>query len=294
MDVDEPDSSPERADTPRPTRRQWLRKAALGAAGLAAGTGAYSLVEAKLCRALEIELPVRNLPPGWLGARVAFLSDTHHGPFVPLSYLRRVVRMTNALSPDLVLLGGDYVHRHHRYFEAGLDVLGALEAPLGRFGVLGNHDRFHGANLAIRAMEDAGIVPLVNSGRWLSRDGGRLRLGGVDDLWRGMPDLGPALGDSSDRDASVVVSHNPDLVEAISDPRVGLVLSGHTHGGQIYFPGLGAPVVPSAFGQKYLAGFVQGPVAPVFVSRGVGTVTPPSRLFCPPEVALITLTEGAA
>ena len=87
----------------------------------------------------------------------------------------------------------------------------------------------------------------------------------------------------------LLLSHNPDFVETIRDRRVGLVLSGHTHGGQIVLPGYGAPVVPSRYGQKYLYGLVQGPCCRVFVTRGVGTVTPPVRFHCRPEVVLITL-----
>ena len=86
-----------------------------------------------------------------------------------------------------------------------------------------------------------------------------------------------------------LLSHNPDFVETIRDRRVGLVLSGHTHGGQIVLPGYGAPIVPSRYGQKYLYGLVQGPCCQVFVTRGVGTVTPPVRFLCRPEVVLITL-----
>jgi len=92
----------------------------------------------------------------------------------------------------------------------------------------------------------------------------------------------------------VLLSHNPDVAENLRDPRVGLMLSGHTHGGQVYLPGYGAPIVPSAFGQKYLQGLVRGPACPVYISRGVGTVSPPVRLFCRPEIVLLTLTAGQA
>ena len=98
-----------------------------------------------------------------------------------------------------------------------------------------------------------------------------------------------ALGDATEHDAVLLLSHNPDFVETIRDRRVGLVLSGHTHGGQIIVPGYGAPVVPSRYGQKYLYGLVQGPTCRIFITRGVGTVTPPVRFFCRPEIVLITL-----
>ena len=86
-----------------------------------------------------------------------------------------------------------------------------------------------------------------------------------------------------------MLSHNPDFAEELRDSRVGLMVSGHTHGGQVVLPGYGAPIVPSRYGQKYVHGLVEGPACRVYVSRGVGTVTPPVRLFCPPEISLITL-----
>ena len=90
-----------------------------------------------------------------------------------------------------------------------------------------------------------------------------------------------------------MLTHNPDFVEQIRDPRVDLVLSGHTHGGQVVFPFVGAPVTSSRYGQKYVQGLRQGPSARVFVTRGVGTTGLPMRFGCPPEVVLITLRRPA-
>jgi uncharacterized protein len=126
-------------------------------------------------------------------------------------------------------------------------------------------------------------------GDWLERSGSRLRICGVGDLWTDRQDLGATLGDATERDAVLLLSHNPNFVETIRDARVGLVLSGHTHGGQVTVPGFGAPIVPSRYGQKYLYGLVQGPCCRVFVTRGVGTISPPVRLLCRPEAVLITL-----
>ncbi len=138
-------------------------------------------------------------------------------------------------------------------------------------------------------LADAKIPDLTNTGVWLERNGGRLRICGVGDLWTDHQDMSAALGDATESDATIVLSHNPDFVESVRDPRAGLVLSGHTHGGQVVVPGFGAPIVPSRYGQKYLHGLVQGPRCRVFVTRGVGTISPPVRFLCRPEVDLITL-----
>ena len=285
------------------SRRQFLGRltGSIILPGLLAGgiTGGYALYEAKRCGVLRTEIALRNLPAAFDGTTVALVADTHHGPKMnPLDYIEHVVEMTNALRPDIVALGGDYVERHRhympgtshrRYVVPGVAVLGKLRAPMGRFAVLGNHDYLVDPALTRRALADHGLMDLTNTGVWLERGGARLRFGGVDDCEKGKPLLPPALGDMTAQDAAVVLTHNPDYVQYIRDPRVDLVLSGHTHGGQVVLPVVGALVTASQFGQKYVQGLRQGPSARVFVTRGVGTTGMPIRFGCPPEVALITL-----
>ena len=285
------------------TRRQFLRR--LVATAVLGGTGGavYAWHEAKACRVERVSIPLRNLPAAFEGTTLAWVTDTHHGPGVPLSYLEEVVAMTNALQPDLVALGGDYVQRSrylqprggHRHFIApGVAVLAALRAPLGRFAVLGNHDRKESTMLTRRALADHAFTELTNAGVWLERGGARLWLCGVDDWATGRPNLRAALGDTRPGDACLLLSHNPDFVEHIRDPRVDLVLSGHTHGGQVVLPIIGPPFTASRYGRKYVHGLVQGPMARVYVSRGVGTIGPPIRYGAPPEVTLITFCRAGA
>jgi hypothetical protein len=141
-----------------------------------------------------------------------------------------------------------------------------------------------------QALRDYGLTDLTNAGRWLERNGDRLRLAGIDDLWYGRPDLGTALGDATESDACVLICHNPDFLEKLTDRRVGLVLAGHMHGGQIVVPGLGYHRLPSKYGAKYVQGLVKTPYSQVFVSRGLGTVGLPIRFNCRPEIVLLTLT----
>ena len=273
-------------------RRTLLKAALASVIPAAAGCAGYGLFESGWVQITRPALALPNLPPAFAGTTVAFLSDIHHGPFTSLDYVHAVVRTTLALRPDLIVLGGDYCLKDARYIRPCFDALAALNAPLGVYGVLGNHDYWHGLDDTRAGFASAGITELTNRGVWLERSKCRLRLAGVDDLWMGQVDVSGALGDASTGDACLLVSHNPDVAEKVRDPRVGLMLSGHTHGGQVVFPTGGAPFVPSHYGQKYLKGLVQAPHTKVYVSRGLGTSSAPFRVGSRPELTLVTLRSA--
>jgi predicted MPP superfamily phosphohydrolase len=275
---------------PALSRRQFIKLALGGAAATTVVGLTYSTLEASWIQTPSNSIAIPRLPSAFRGARIAFLSDIHHGPFTGIPYIRAIVTRTLALKPDLILLGGDYIHTDARYIKPCFDQLSALAAPLGVFGVLGNHDHYHGAAETSAAMQRAGIVELTNTGVWLEKSAQRVRLAGVGDFWEDIQDLDAALGDITASDACVLLSHNPDYAETINDTRPGLILSGHTHGGQVVLPLIGAPIIPSRYGQKYAHGLVAAPTTQVFVSRGLGTITPPVRFRCRPEINLITLT----
>jgi predicted MPP superfamily phosphohydrolase len=269
-------------------RRKFLHAVA-GAGAAALGGACYGFFEAGSVVVDRRAIPLPRLPGSFRGTTVAFLTDIHHGAYTDLQYITSIVRTTNLLRPDLVVLGGDYSLRDAKYIGPCLEALADLRAPMGVYGVLGNHDYWHGIRQTKDGFRSAKVTELTNTGVWFERKGDRLRLAGVDDLWEGRPDVGAALGDATPADACVLVSHNPDLAEAIIDPAVGLVLSGHTHGGQVVFPGFGAPWAPSKYGRKYLRGLVEAPRTKVFVSRGLGLAAVPVRFNCRPEINLITL-----
>src|SRR3954464_8790248 len=118
-------------------RRKFLKRAVMAALGSVAAGGVYPFLEAKWCRVVRRTIALPNLPPPFRGTTVSLLADVHHGPFVPLAYIRHVVEMTNALRPDIVALAGDYVHRSDTYIAPGIAALGELKASLGRFAVRG-------------------------------------------------------------------------------------------------------------------------------------------------------------
>ena len=139
------------------------------------------------------------------------------------------------------------------------------------------------------ALREAGIADVTNTGHWLRTSGSRLRIAGIGDLWEGKQDLGRALDGATSEDTAILLSHNPDYAMCMMDSRVSLMLSGHTHGGQIRLPRIGAVVTNSAYGQRLVSGLISFDTFDLYVSRGIGTVVVPLRHRCPPEVALFTL-----
>jgi predicted MPP superfamily phosphohydrolase len=271
-------------------RRTFLKAAiAIAVPATPVAAASYGLYEAGAVKVERQTIALPRLPAAFDGLRLAFLTDIHHGPYVHLDYVASLVRTTDALSPDLVVLGGDYSSKEAKYIAPCFDVLSGLTAPLGVYGVRGNHEYLHGLTESVEGFRTSRIAELTNTGVWLERGGSRFRLAGIDDLWYGKPDLGAALGNATSTDACLLLSHNPDFAETLKDPRVGMILSGHTHGGQVYVPGFGAPIVPSRYGQKYLKGLVEAPMTQVYISRGLGTVAPPVRYNSRPELTLITL-----
>jgi predicted MPP superfamily phosphohydrolase len=293
-------------DAPPPanlTRRRVLRGLLGGGLAVTAlgGAGVAQAIHFGVARE-RATLPGLRSP-----LRAAFLTDLHYGLYVGARQVRAWVDATNAERPDLVLLGGDLLDTRSDADPAPLLAeLARLRAPHGVFGVWGNHDygsfgryapRWRGpgqanwpgrrADLAA-AFAGAGVTILRDAGRAVRDD---LWLGGVDDFWQGQPDPAAALAGADGR-ATLLLSHNPDLLPELPG-RAGLVLCGHTHGGQVRLPLLGAPMIPSRYGQRYAMGWVQGAHAtPAYVSRGLGTSGVPFRNLCPPEITLLTLTPG--
>jgi predicted MPP superfamily phosphohydrolase len=268
------------------TRRKFL----LGGAQLLAliGVFGYSLSEARGLKVTEENVLLPGLPMAFQGLRVVLIADIHHGAFFPRSYVRQVVALTNSLHPDLILLLGDYAYRDRRYIPAVMEELGGLRPKLGTYAVQGNHDVRMGRELTSLSLEKNGLKELTNTGVMIKRGDQAIFIAGIDDLQTGRPNLKRALEGCPEKGFAILMSHNPDVIEGIRDPRIHLVVSGHTHGGQICLPLIGSPVVPSDYGQKYRAGLVQGPLVKGYVTCGAGAIFPPIRIGCPPEISCLT------
>jgi uncharacterized protein len=294
-----------------------------------------------------------DLEPGWLevtrhtirlprwpasldGLTVAQISDVHTGPNVPIQSVRRAVQAVNRLSPDLVVLTGDFVSHSADYSAACAQELAGLRARYGLYAVLGNHDIWTDADQVAAHLARAGILVLRDASRPIVVAGTRLWLVGIEDSgytgmsgipigelrarWRAITAEGTPradwLGDSLAEfralwgkqvaaaarllreipplEPRLLLVHNPDFNEILPRLSIDLALCGHTHGGQVRLPFLGAPFIPSCMGQKYAGGLAQGPLSPVYVNRGLGVTNPPVRFLCRPEVTLLKLLREEA
>jgi predicted MPP superfamily phosphohydrolase len=246
----------------------------------------------------RLEVPVSNLPATFVGFRIVQLSDFHCSRHVTPTYLTEAVDLALAQDPDLVVLTGDFIHRGYRYVQAVADVLGRLRAPHGVFAVLGNHDfsvrnalgfrRFRHLHRAVAcALSERNIRVLQNEAVVVNRGEGRLQLIGVEDLWSRVCDLESAFSGLSDVLPCVVLAHNPRTAEILNGRRCDLMLSGHTHGGQIHLPRLGRPTL-SRKAKRFAAGMYRYRDSQIYVNKGVGFGFR-FRFGVRPEVAVLTL-----
>lgn len=231
-----------------------------------------------------------EFPAAFDGLRIAQVSDLHAGAFMPPTRIARVRTLVEGMSPDLVVLTGDQLDRRELDADHFVQGMAGLDAPLGVFGVLGNHDHLAGPALAVQALEAVGITPLVNAAAVLQRRNARLELVGVDDLeptiGRG-PDFRVLEGLPGFR---LLLCHQPGGWRAARRHGAHITLAGHTHGGQITVPSRGLNI--ARLGTSYVAGPYRKQGALLYVSRGVGVGAVPIRLGALPEVDLITLWRG--
>jgi len=288
------------------TRRRFLKATLWGAAGLALYAGE---VERHWIEITHREIQIAGLPPVFDGLRVAQLSDIHLDIYSEPLFLRDAVDHVNRLNPDLVFLTGDYVTRFKgmRRFAHGAGLQFArgsawqcanLLAGLTcreRFAILGNHDVMVGRDVVTTALADNGMKVLVNSCLPIERAGSRFWLAGLDDPVEGWPDPDLAIPvriRNLPQEPVFVLCHAPDYADKLlahpAGQSVALMLAGHSHGGQVRLPLVGALALPP-LGEKYVEGWFRLGNMQLYVNRGLGTVVLPFRFDCPPEITLLTL-----
>jgi uncharacterized protein len=288
---------------PAAVMNRTARTLATATAAAAAALALYAtLIEPRWLRIRRSTLHFRGLPPALEGLRIALLSDLHAGRFTPDRLIRRTVRMTMSEGPDLIAVTGDLVEGTAGHaLPAVLERLSALSAPLGVCLVPGNHDHRTGIDRWHEAVaHHPELIDLTNTARTIEvgsddvagkDDVAKLCIAGVDDLAEGEPDLG-MLPPPASRDFTILLAHEPDQAEFVrrTADDVDLVLSGHTHGGQVRLPGLGAIISSSDHPDLYQAGVRRRPWTQVYTSAGIGTVHLPVRFLTRPELAILTLT----
>lgn len=236
------------------------------------------------------EIDITDLPPAFEGYRIGFLTDLHVASFMRRSLYTTAVDALVADEVDLVLLGGDFVTWSRHIPLMARVLTERLTAPDGVYAVLGNHDYWADADGVVAALTAKGVRFIVNRRIMLRRGDAEIVLAGIDEVYRGRPDVAAAL-DGTEENVVIAISHHPDIIDRLEGRKIDLMVCGHTHGGQIRFPFLGALVVPSAHEWKYAAGFFREDRVLMYVSRGVGAV-PPLRILCRPEAAVFTLRRA--
>ncbi len=283
------------------TRRKFLQ---MGAAGAAVGAltiaGDGTILEANRPQLTSIDVSISRLPESWDGLRIAQLSDFHYDDYFSVVPLRKAISIVNGLQADLVVLTGDFVTapwgRSHRSsvaqaarpIEPCAQLLGQLRAGLGVLAVLGNHDLDTSPLHITDVLKSHAIPVLRNRCVSFEREGKRLWLSGVDDILAGKPDLNLALRGIPPTEPVVLLAHEPDWADYVSRYPVDLQLSGHSHGGQIRIPFIGAPYLPE-LARKYPRGLRRIGALALYTNVGIGTIRIAMRLNCPPEITLITL-----
>ena len=260
-----------------------------------------SFIEPKIIVVTEKTLSDPEAPK----LRIAVVSDMHVGPYKGKDFVERAVQRINQTMPDMVLMPGDFVFTHSARTE-DLAPLAGIHAPMGVFAALGNHDlgeylslfgkrytALSGGDKVASALAEYGVTVLRNESKTIPVTEGTVVVAGIDDMWTGHEDLGRALGDAPKSAYTILLSHNPSIADEPRSLDAHLIVSGHTHGGQLRLPWIGPlATLPTTLGQSFDQGlFPMDADTTLAITRGIGESTARTRLFAWPEILLITL-EG--
>ena len=286
------------------TRRDFLKLSGLAALDLfllGIGSAGYGiLMEPNRFKVERIPLQLRRLSPRFSGLRVAQISDIHMGGWMNAERFQRVTDLIIAEKPDLLLITGDFLIGHvvSDITQGAVDDLtvglSALAGMFPTFAVLGNHDYWTDPTRVRQILDSAGVKDLTNTVFTIRREEANLHLCGVDDVWEGYARLEDVLAQLHDDSAAILLAHEPEFADtSAATGRFDLQLSGHTHGGQVVLPFVGAPILPY-LGRKYGSGLYKVGEMFQYTNRGIGMARLPIRINCPPEITLFVLESLSA
>jgi predicted MPP superfamily phosphohydrolase len=271
-------------------RRDFLKSAFSGSAIILAGS--YPVfIERNIVQVNRYKIPVPNLPLSFHGFTLAHLTDIHLGFLVSEAFVEEIVQRTNSLNTDAIVCTGDYVHNRNTIEEIDKvwPILSKLSARHGVYSVLGNHDHWGDTNRSLYWLERSG-QNIRHQCKAIYKGKDRILIGGAGDFWSDKLNIDKAFSNSDQGDCRILLAHNPDSVDTEFETPLSLVLSGHTHGGQVVIPFLGAPKLPVE-NKAYSSGLIATPKTPLFISRGIGWAIVPVRFNCYPEIAVLELVN---
>ncbi len=286
------------------SRRTLLKGGLFAMGGAALSSCNRSLMHEEVLEVTYQDIMIPNLPREFENMTVTLASDFHSSPYMSLADLKKIVRRINDLKSDVILLPGDFVTSHWEELPPIAEAFSELRAKYGVFASTGNHDHDVDADLISEGLENVGITMLRNENRALTINGAKLHLLGVDDdasesildFIKGQhaPHIEETFKGLPNDAATILLCHRPYHFDEYAQTKIGMMLSGHTHGGQIVLARFGRSVITmSSLASRFIDGFYDAnqkdSQTRMYVSRGLGVVDIPFRLNCPPELTQFTL-----
>ena len=273
-----------------PDRREFVKGLITAPLVAVSAASAYArLIEPYNYLISETDISIRELPPAFEGFRITQLTDIHHSRILGINEVRRMVNLAQQTKPDMFVLTGDYTTTYRRYIEPCAEALSALRAPEGVWAILGNHDHYTDPELTTRALQRQHIAVLNNAHTTLQRGSDAIQLSGIDDWSWAANDWARAFSGLRPNTPTVLLSHQPSVLDLEETKNVALILSGHTHGGQVKLPFVGAPARFATQDLKYARGLFRRGETQLYVSAGTGVIGLPLRFGVRPEIAVLRL-----
>jgi len=272
-------------------RRRFIKMmSVLGIAGFACSYPVF--IERNIFQVNRYRIPVPRLPDPFEGFTIVHLTDLHYGPLVSLDFLKRVLNRANSIPRDLTICTGDFVHERNstEQIDRIWPMINNLHSPHGVFSTLGNHDHWADTARSVYWLEKTG-QDLRHKARCIERHGQKLWFAGAGDLWEDHENIDKSMSKIPGNECRIVLAHNPDTADSDFNMPVDLMLSGHTHGGQVNIPFIGPPILPVK-NANYSSGLKKSKRGmSVFISRGIGWAIYPVRFNCYPEIAVLELIK---